>query len=142
MDETAYRQILAATHARLCPFEKSILTACAACSRAEKHNVAEREIVLCDQPQARERCIILRDALRENFMFALGHTHCDQPLPHAQEMRVQCGGLQGLQVALDGDSHVSDVAALVDTALQKFGEFADFPYAKILQSARAYQRAR
>jgi len=116
MDETAYRQILSSTVPSACPFEKSILSSCAACSKAEKRNIAEREIVACNNTQALGRCIALRDLLRHNFTFALGKTHIDGPLPHAQEMRMQCGGLRGLQFSLDGSDRVHDVAALLELA--------------------------
>ncbi|MGC2517786.1 MAG: hypothetical protein WA373_01575 [Burkholderiales bacterium] len=142
MDETAYRRILSETILGPCPFEKTILAHCAACSKAEKHNIAEREIVACNDAQARGRCIALRDLLRHNFTFALGKLHIDGPLPHAQEMRMQCGGLRGLQFSLDSNDRVRDVAALVTMAQQKFGELADFPYSQIVRLANTHYKAR
>lgn len=142
MDETAYRQALTASIPHHCPFEKSILTHCAACSKAEKHNIAEREAVACDSAEALQRCIAFRDSLRHNFTFALGKPHIDGPLPHAQEMRMQCGGLRGLHFALDGNDEVSDVAALLDMALQQFGEVMDFPYEQIIRWSNTHYKAR
>lgn len=142
MDEAAYRQALSASIQRSCPFEKSILTHCVACSNAEKRNIAEREIVTCMDTEALGRCVALRDALRQKFTFALGKPHIDGPLPHAQEMRLQCGGLRGLQFAVDGSSQVSDVALLVMLAQQKYGELADYPYALIVQSANSLYKPR
>lgn len=148
MDESAYRQALTASIARHCPFEKSVLTNCAACSKAVKHNIAEREVVACDNTEAHQRCIELRDLLRHSFTFALGKSHIDGPLPHAQEMRMQCGGLRGLQFALDVgvvqdvDDEVRDVAALLAAAQQRYGELADFPYSLIVQRASNHYKAR
>jgi hypothetical protein len=142
MDETAYRQVLSATIPSACPFEKSILSSCAACSKAEKHNIAEREVVACNDKEALARCIALRDLLRHNFTFALGKLHIDGPLPHAQEMRMQCGGLKGLQYTLDSSDDVRDVASLVVKAQQKFGELADFPYSLIVQRAHIVYKGR
>jgi hypothetical protein len=142
MDETAYRQALTTSIPRYCPFEKTVLTHCAACSKAEKHNIAEREAVACNSAKAHELCIAFRDSLRHNFTFALGKLQIDGPLPHAQEMRMQCGGLRGLQFTLDGNDEVRDVAALLEMAQQKFGEVADFPYAQIVRLANTNYRAR
>jgi hypothetical protein len=142
MDETAYRQALSATIPNACPFEKTILSSCAACLKAEKHNIAEREIVACNDKEALARCIALRDLLRHNFTFALGKPHIDGPLPHAQEMRLQCGGLKGLQSALDDSDEVRDVSALVAMAQHKFGELADFPYAEIVRLANIHYKGR
>ena len=142
MDENAYRQVLSTSIARPCPFEKSILTRCAACSRAEKHNVAEREIVACNDDASMASCVALHDALRHNFTFALHRRDVDGPLPHAQEMRIQCGGLKALQFTLDGSAEVSDVAGLVWQARQKYGELPDYPYSRIVQLANVYYKPR
>jgi hypothetical protein len=142
MDETAYRQALTTSIPRYCPFEKSVLTHCAACSKADKHNIAEREVVACSSAKAYERCIALRDLLRHNFTFVLGKMHIDGPLPHAQEMRMQCGGLRGLQVTIDGNDQVLDVALLVEMAQQRYGELAELPYSLIVQRANIYYKGR
>lgn len=142
MDETAYRQALTTSIPRYCPFEKSVLTHCAGCSKAEKHNIAEREAVACSSVKAHRRCIALRDLLRHNFTFALGKLHIDGPLPHALEMRMQCGGLRGLQVTMDGNDQVLDVALLVEMAQQRYGELAELPYLLIVQRANIYYKGR
>lgn len=142
MDESAYRQALTASIPRQCPFEKSVLTHCVDCSKAEKHNIAEREAVACNSAKAHELCVALRDLLRHNFTFALGRLHIDGPLPHAQEMRMQCGGLRGLQFSLDGNDEVRDVATLVMLAQQKYGALADLPYSLIVQRAKNAYKGR
>lgn len=97
MDEVAYRQALATTPLHIVRLKKTVLTNGAACSKAEKHNIAELEIIVCKDVEADERCIGLCDLLRHNFTFALGKLHIDGPLPRAQEMRMKCGRLKGLQ---------------------------------------------
>lgn len=142
MDETAYRQALSATVADACPFEKTMLANCAACSRAEKRNIAEREIVYCNNAQAHGRCIELRDLLRRNFNFTLGQLHIDKPLPHAQEMRMQCGGLRALQFSLDAGDQVGDVAELLELSQQKFGSLADLPFSQVVRLAKTLYKSR
>lgn len=142
MDESAYRDMLTANIPSACPFEKSILSGCAGCSKAEKRNIAEREIVACKDSEALGRCIALRDLLRHSFAFALGKAHIDGPLPHAKEMRMQCGGLKGLQFTQDGSDEVRDVYALVEMARSRFGELADFPYSQIVQRANTVYKGR
>ena len=137
MDETAYRQALTSSFPRSCPFEKTVLTHCAACTKAEKHNIAEREVVACSSAVAHERCIALRDLLRHNFTFALGKLHINGPLPHAQEMRMQCGGLRGIQFLLDGNDEVHDVSELLVKAQKKYDGLADLPYSQIVQRANS-----
>ncbi len=142
MDETAFRQRLAELHERSCPFAKSILTRCAACSNSTKRNIAEREIVTCASADAHARCVALKDLLRHNFAFALGKLHVEDPLPHAQEMRMQCGGIKGLQVLIDESDEVGDIDGLLEAAKQKFGELEDFPYSQIIRLAKEHYKGR
>ena len=135
MDESVYRQVVNTSIAGPCSFEKSILTRCVACRIAYRHNVAEREIVACADAGSRDRCIVLHDTLRHSFMFALHRKEDDGPLTHAQEMRVQCGGLKGLQSVLDGSAEVGDVSDLVSRSMQAYGGIEDFPYSRVVHWA-------
>jgi hypothetical protein len=84
----------------------------------------------------------LYQLLRSNFTFALGVTHSDDPLPHAKEMRLQCGGLIGLQYVVDGKVEVSDVAQLLDAAQQSFGELEQLPFQEVVLAAKMHYRYR
>lgn len=142
MDETAFRQARGAVNPHPCPFEKAILARCCACPLSERRNIAERETAACREPTARASCVALRELLRRNSSFALKHPHIEGPLPHAQEMKVQCGGLLGLQQAVAPADGVNDVAGLVRAAQQEFGSLENLPYSKIVQSVVACQPRR
>lgn len=139
MDETAFRQVLGSMDTQSCPFDKAILAGCCACELAEKHYVAERETVVCTEDSACLSCLKLHGLLRHNSAFALRQIHDEAPITHAQEMKLQCGGLLGLQQALDGADTVADVAGLVAAAQQKFGSLENFPYAQIVQSVASFK---
>ncbi len=141
MDEHAYRQVLAATP-HLCPFERSLLSACVPCSQQNSRQIAERVVLSCHSAVSWSDCVALRDAFRLNFTFALGKLHIDGPLPHAQEMRMQCGGLRGLQWVLSGFAEVSDVAALIELAKRNYGELEQFPFMQIVQASKTSYRYR
>ena len=134
MDEITFMHALKSINPNPCAFGKVILSRHCACSRVIKRYVAEREMVSCDDEAARVRCSELLDSLRMNSAFALKLTHITPPLPHGPEMRVQCGGLQGLQLEVDGAEQVTDIADLVVAAQQKFGSLENFPYSTIVQS--------
>ena len=91
-------------------------------------------MVACKVDAEREQCGILLDLLRQNSAFALRLTHVTPPLPHGPEMRVQLGGLQGLQHEVDGAGNVVDISALVAAACVRYGSLEDLPYSKIVQS--------
>ncbi len=134
MDELAFMHALNSINPNPCVFGKVILSQHCACSRVIKRYAAEREMVACSDELARVKCTELLDSLRQNSAFALKLTHIIPPLPHGPEMRVQCGGLQGLQREVDGAEQVTDIAALVTAASQKFGNLENLPYSTIVQS--------
>jgi hypothetical protein len=135
MDEHAFRQVLASTP-YLCPFEKSLLSGCVACSQHNSRQIAERVVLSCNSAVSWSECVELRDAFRLNFTFALGKSYIDGPLPHAQEMRMQCGGLRGLQSVLSGCVEVNDVAALIVLAKKHYGELEQFPFMQIVHTSK------
>lgn len=137
MDEHAFMHALGSINPKPCAFGKVILSRHCACSKVVKLYAAEREMVACSDETEREQCSELLDMLRQNSAFALKLTHITPPLPHGPEMRVQCGGLQGLQVEVDGAEEVADISALLASAKLKFGSLDDLPYSKIVQSVVA-----
>lgn len=151
MDESAFRQTRDAMTPRPCAFENAMLAGACACSLAARRNIAEREAVACGSPPAREQCAALCALLRRNSAFALKLTQIDAPLPHAKEMKLQCGGLQGVQRSLMHTAaaeparggpvlpSVADVRGLVEAALEKFGGLQNLPYSAIVRSVAAYQ---
>ena len=134
MDEIAFMHALGSVNPKPCAFGKVILSRNCACSKVIKRYAAEREMVACSVDTEREQCVELLDLLRQNSAFALKLTHIVPPLPHGPEMRVQCGGLQGLQHEVDGTEEVVDISALLATAMTKFGSFDNLPYSRIVQS--------
>ena len=141
MDEGAFREMLSGVVAP-CPFERSILRGCAACAQSEKIQIAERELVKCRNSASHSRCIELYAHLRRSFSFALGTLRVDTPLPHVQEMRVQCGGLKGLQHTLNGSTEVENVDELLENALRQWGEIEDIPYSDVVHAAATAYKGR
>lgn len=141
MDETAFRQARQAVVSP-CPFEKALLSGCGSCALAQRRHIAEREAVACRERGAREACATLLGLLRRNAAFALHLVHAGERLTHAQEMKVQCGGLAGLRRALAGNDAVGDVGALVQAACRSQGGLEGLPYSLIVQSIAAWQPRR
>ena len=139
MDEDAFRKELRATDRYACPFGKAILARCCACSLSGRRAIAERETVICTQAPVHEQCEKLYGLLYDNSQFALRRIHPDAPLTHAQNMKIQCGGLRGLQLVQDASEQVLDVAALVQAVQQTFNDLAELPFSTIIQSVSAFQ---
>jgi len=135
MDETAFRQKLSGMIERPCTFEKAILARCVECKRSERIQIAEREAVACQNQASLSRCTSLHGHLRHGFAFALKNVREDAALSHAQEMRVQCGGLLGLQHVFNGNAEVGNADALLESVLQRWGELAALPYSEVVHAA-------
>ncbi len=142
MDETAFRQKFSEMIERPCTFEKAILARCVECKCSERIQIAEREAVACQNQASLSRCTSLHGHLRHAFAFALKNMHEDAALPHAQEMRVQCGGLLGLQHVCNGRAEVENVDALLESVLRQWGELAALPYSEVVHAAALCYKGR
>jgi len=142
VDESAYRDARNAVNPHPCAFEKALLARCCHCGLAQRMNIAEREAVGCTDPVQRETCLVLRGYLHQNAAFALKLPHAENTLPHAKELKVQCGGLMGLQKVLSGKAEVAqvdDAGALARLALERYGSLDKLPYSVIMQAVSAFE---
>jgi len=142
VDEEHYRRTYKEIITVPCPFEKALLQRACACPMASKTNIAEREAINCQSHEAQENCVDFLQFLRRRANFALGITHTPGALPHAKAIKIQCGGLLGLQKALDPiaeESKVSDVRGLLRRALKRFENLGDLPFDEIIRAVSQYQ---
>ena len=146
MDENAYRQAYRAANPVACPFGKAILTGHFSCEKSARVLIAERISVSCKEVAARDRCAALLDALRHKALFTLKITHVDDEIPHAKEMKVQCGGLLGLQLALYPEmtvhTGVANIYGLVEQVMRQFEDIENLPYGDIVKSIAIYEGRR
>jgi hypothetical protein len=142
VDEVAFRQRLAESVEYPCAYAKAVLSGCVSCACVARMQIAEREVVCCIRPASRLRCDALHEHLRRAFSFALGRVRTDEPMPHAHEMRIQCGGLRGLQYVLDESSEVANVDALLDAVLARWGDLTELPYSEVIHVAALCYKGR
>lgn len=142
VDETAFRHAKGEINRLPCVFERALLARHAACELAVPHQIAERETVACAQPVARALCAQMSALLRDKSAFALRLTDTQGILSHAMEMKIQCGGLDGLKALLDADAVAPDVRRLVRLAKQHYGDLAALPFSTIVQGVAAWKTRR
>jgi hypothetical protein len=136
--KTTYQQIASIG----CVFEKALTNNRARCSYARHFCLADREGYACRSETCALICSELLQNLRDNSRFSLKLKTVGTALPHNMEIRVQVGGLQGVQKALALDPAVAgldDIRDLVDRAIAKFGKLDVLPYADIVQSVAQFQ---
>ena len=138
MDETQYRSMYHSVNQRKCVFEKTINARRCNCSCSKRFNLADREGVACESANRYEHCAKLLGQLRKNASFALHITRIDGPLPHANEIKVQAGGLFGLKDIVLKENptapDTNDIDGLLRAAEQQFGQIENFPYTEIVKS--------
>ena len=138
MEEREYREIYSAINERRCPYEKAINSRRCNCSQSRRFNLANREGIACKSEAGNLLCNDLLNIMRQKARFSLHVTHATSPLPHAKEIKVQVGGLLGLQKLLNPQaadaSTVGDIYGLTNAALGHYISISELPFAQIVQS--------
>ena len=146
MDQEAFRETYQQVNERFCAYEKAILTHQCACSQSKKLLIAEREATHCRSDAAQAQCLAYLEKLKQHARFALKLTGNTKVLPHGKAIKIQVGGLRGLQQVLDPDadpaSRIDDVTALIARALARYEHLDKLPYSTIMQQVAAYQGRR
>lgn len=137
MDETHYRKTYQQINHQRCVFEKAILTRQTACSQSHRFCLADREGVACNLEVAHKRCSALLKLLRLNANFALGIPKVDTALPHNKEIRIQHGGLLGIQQLCTKDKlpgqQINDIYSLTTSAIETFQSLEAIPFDEVVK---------
>lgn len=143
LNEQAYKDAYDGAVRLPCPFEKAILSRCADCDKAHKFNIAEREAAACNAPVARENCLMLHGLLHQNAAFTLKLIRPGEPLPHAKELKIQCGGLLGTRQLFEPEALVTgNIHGLIGEVQERFGSMSDVPYLEVVKAISAYEARR
>jgi len=124
-----------------CEFEKALTNNKARCSYSRHFCLADREGYACMSSESSAKCRDLLIKLRENARFILKLQKTDNKLPHNMEIRVQAGGLSGIQSLLtpEPQDKVADIYTLIELAEAEFGSLENLPYNQIMQSVSSFQ---
>jgi hypothetical protein len=124
-----------------CEFEKALTNNKARCALARHFWLADREGYACKSAEAAARCGDLLSKLRENSRFIFKLQQTGEKLPHNMEIRVQAGGLLGIQALLTAElpDRMDNIHALIAQAEAEFGGLALLPYSRIVPMISRYQ---
>ena len=138
MEEKEYKDTYHAINQRQCVFEKTINSRRCTCKQSQRFHLADREGIACQSATGKALCIEFLNSMRRNARFALHLTSADGPLPHAKEIRVQTGGLLGLQGLIyphrAADTNIENAIGLINVAMDKYGSIEKLPYDIIVQA--------
>ena len=143
MEEDEFRSTYYKLNTTRCPFEKALNVRRCDCTQSQRFLLAGRDGVGCQSKDSQVNCLELLTQMRSKAQFVLHLTKVEGPLPHNKEIRVQVGGLLGLQRLLNPDREmeksVDDVNHIVSEASERFGSFDNFPYEPLLKSMLAFE---
>ncbi|MBK9443217.1 MAG: hypothetical protein IPN53_18775 [Comamonadaceae bacterium] len=137
MDESAYHGARQLINPTPCVLERAILAGYANCELSRRKALAEREVITCSSQVARINCSTLQSLFVERAKFALRLPRQGAPLAYAKAMKLQCGGLRGLQTALAAPE--LNVHAMVQEAMHDQASLLDLPWDAIVASIAAWQ---
>lgn len=123
-----------------CAFRKPVMGSGFTCEHASLCHTPMGCSVLCQDLDAFDRCNDLLDTLTEAGRFALGYTPGTDTFTHGKLMKVQHGGLLGIQAFLEPDAtadRVENISELVDKALQ-----IELPLQDIINGMRHWKTRR
>jgi len=142
MEENEFRGIYQKINTIRCPFEKALNSRRCDCSQSQRFLLAGRDGVGCQSKDSQTNCLELLTQMRSKAQFSLHLTKVDGPLPHNKEIRVQVGGLQGLQSLLNpelkADKPLEDVSHIVSAVHEQFGSFEQLPFDQIVKSILSF----
>ena len=140
MEESEYKSAYGEIASNRCEFEKTLTHNKATCALARHFWLADREGYACKSSEASAKCREILLKLRENSRFVLKLPQTSDKLPHNMEIRVQVGGMQGIQALLEDSEHgIEDINALVTQAVDKYGGVEALPYSDIVPFVGRYQ---
>ena len=146
MEEQEYKNTYQSVNKRRCVYEKAINSRRAGCARCHRFNLADREGVACKSATGNAICTEFLNTLRSKARFALHLTHADKALPHTKEIRVQTGGLLGLQELLYPDradsTRAENIIGMLDRAIERFERLQNLPYSLIVQGVVRFEGRR
>lgn len=145
MDEDSYKAAYDRINTAPCAFEKGILSLKCRCAYQHMFRLADRHGVGCRDALMQQNCSNFLNHLRKQTRFVF-KINIDGPLPHNKELKVQNGGMLGVQkLLLDNSPHddmgneVENIAGLMTRSIELYGSIENIPYNRIMPSVTAYQ---
>ena len=140
MDEDSYREAYERINTAPCAFEKGILSLKCRCAYQHMFRLADRHGVGCRDALMQQYCSSFLNHLRKQTRFVF-KINIDGPLPHNKELKVQNGGMLGVQKLLlsNAPDEVDNIAGLMTQSIELYGSIENIPYNRIMPSVTAYQ---
>ena len=97
--------------------------------------------IACQSVECREKCLEVYEHMKKAGLDAFEYEDDLTQVPHGIWVKIQFGGLLGLQAEIAGEaSHsVEDISYLINSLEQRYNHFEQLPYEKIVSSMQSYK---
>jgi len=119
-----------------CAFNGALIGKQYGCQNAMEVTRREGPAIACTSAEMHQKCAELMEELKAAALPQFGFEDDLTQMPHSALMKIQSGGLAGLQKCLRGDTEISEVKnieQLVIEAEQHYGSFGAIPYSEFVQ---------
>ena len=131
---------------RLCPFSAPLIKQDFGCQHAKEIVPRGGAEIACEQADAHLQCSSLHDAIKQSALVAMGHEDDLLTVPHNVLIKIQYGGLLGLQASLDdsekSNTRIEDITTLVVTAMDTYPDLKNLPFEQVSHSIKTYKTQR
>ena len=128
-----------------CAFSNTLITNQFGCEKAEQVTRRGGPDVACTSDPAHQRCEKLFQQMKTAALPAFGVEDDLLSMPHSVLVKIQHGGLLGLQRLLGSDAGsaaVKNVHALVDQTVGKYNDLDAIPCPALVQDMTSYKLKR
>ena len=129
-----------------CAFSQTLIGGQFACTHAEPVVRRGGAEIACRSVDASQRCSTLMQCLKNSALPAFGVEDDLLSMPHSVLVKIQFGGLLGVQrlldTALSDTDSVSDINELVEQAQNNFSTLETIPYAGIVADMTGFKPRR
>jgi hypothetical protein len=129
-----------------CAFSNTLITGQFGCDKAEQVTRRGGPDIACTSDAAHQRCEKLFQQMKAAALPAFGVEDDLLSMPHSVLVKIQHGGLLGLQRLLEsgtaGSGAVQNVHALVDQAVEKYNHLDAIPFPALVQDMTTYKLRR
>lgn len=127
----------------VCPFSATLVKNDFDCCHADHVVRRGGAEIACQSVDNHVECCAIHRQIKTNALEALGLEDDLLSLPHSVLVKIQYGGLLGLQAVMGKDAAVvGDIASLVMSVRQTYANYAELPYATINSAIADYRQPR
>jgi hypothetical protein len=126
-----------------CPFRHTLITRDYACEKAQEVTYRDGPGITCTDEAAFQRCTELFEALKAAALPAFEVSDDLTEMPASVISKIQYGGLSALSLQTqENDAAISNINALVVTAMEKYGDVEHLDFDSIVPVIRDYRMRR